>query len=146
MTSEKPYVAPWGGVLTPYICPRSCAEAIDWYVNLFGAVEQGERYVTDDKVGHAMLDIDGAALMLSDAFPEYGADAPPEGNRTATYALYLHVPDVDEVLAAAGRAGADVYRPPNDQPYGSRMGAMIDPFGVRWMIATHQGPTEGARA
>jgi PhnB protein len=146
MTAEKPYVAPWGGVLTPYICPRSCADAIDWYVSLFAAVEQGERYVTDGKVGHAVLEIDGALLMLSDSFPEYGAEAPPEGNRTATYALYLHVPDVDETLAAAGRAGADVHRPPEDQPYGARMGAMIDPFGVRWMIATHGASAERAPA
>ena len=142
MTSEqstdKPYVAPWSGVLTPYICPRSCAAAIEWYAAVLGAVEKGERYVTDGKVGHAVLDLDGALLMLSDAFPDYGADAPPEGNRTATYALHLHVPDVDETLAAAGRAGADVYRPAEDQPYGGRMGAMIDPFGVRWMIATHR--------
>lgn len=138
MTGEKPYVAPWAGVLTPFICPRSCADAIDWYVSLFGAVEQGERYVTDGKVGYAVLDIDGAVLMLSDAFPDFGADAPPEGNRTATYALYLHVRDVDDTLAAAGQAGAVVHRPAEDQPYGSRSGAMIDPFGVRWILATHR--------
>ena len=144
MTSEKPYVAPWASVLTPYICPRSCADAIDWYVDLLGAVEQGERYVSDGKVGHAVVDIDGAQLMLSDAFPDLGAESPPEGNRTATYALYLHVADVDETLAAADRAGANVYRPAEDQPYGSRTGAMIDPFGVRWMLATHRATSDSA--
>ena len=137
--AEKPYVPSWGTVLTPYICPRDCAAAIEWYVTVLGAVEQGERYITDGKVGHAVVDLDGAMVMLSDAFPDYGADSPPEGNTTATYALYLHVPDVDETLAAAERSGANVYRPAEDQPYGSRMGAMIDPFGVRWMLATHRG-------
>ena len=40
-------------------------------------------------------------------------------------------------MAAAERAGAVVQRPAEEQFYGSRMGTMIDPFGVRWMVATH---------
>jgi PhnB protein len=136
--TEKSYVPRWTGVLTPYICPRRCAEAIDWYVDIFGAEELGERYMEPSgRIGHATVSIDGAVLMVSDAFPDFGAESPPEGNRTATYALSLHVPDVDATIAAAEKAGGFVQRPPEDQPYGSRMGVVFDPFGVRWMIATH---------
>ncbi len=28
-------------------------------------------------------------------------------------------------------------RPVEEQFYGSRMGTIIDPFGIRWMIGTH---------
>jgi PhnB protein len=140
MTTEKSYVPPWSTPLTPYICPRDCAAAIAWYVDVFGAVELGDRYVEPSgKVGHAAISIEDAVLMLSDGFPDYGAEAPPAGNRTATYALNVYVPDADATMAAAERAGADVQRPVEQQPYGSRMGSMIDPFGVRWMVATHVG-------
>lgn len=136
--TAKPYVPGWGGLLTPYICPRDCAAAIAWYVDVLGATELGERYVEPSgKVGHAAIDIDGAQIMLSDAFPDYGCDAPAPGNVTATFALNLYVPDADATVARAQAAGAVVQRPVEEQFYGSRMGTLIDPFGVRWMVATH---------
>jgi PhnB protein len=135
---SKSYVPAWTRVLTPYICTRDCAGAIAWYADIFGAVELGERYVEPGgRIGHAVVSIDGAVLMMSDSFPDFGAEAPPPGNRTATYALNVYVPDVDATIAAAEKAGAFVQRPAEDQPYGSRMGVVFDPFGVRWMVATH---------
>ncbi len=134
---NRSYVPSQGSVVTPYICPRECARAIEWYVTVFGASEVGERYVdTAGRVGHAEIVIDGAVIMLSDGFPDYGAEAPPPGNRTATFALNVYVPDADATVAAAERAGAFVQRTVEEQPYGSRMGTIFDPFGVRWMIAT----------
>jgi PhnB protein len=138
-TSEAPsYVPPGATVLTPYICPRDAARAIDWYVDVFGAVETMDRFVDPDgRIGHASLDIDGAELMVSDAHPDYGAVAPEPGNRAATFALNLYVPDVDETVRVAEAAGADVQRRPADEFYGSRLAVFVDPFGVRWMVATH---------
>lgn len=148
--TEKSYVPSYSAVLTPYICPRECAKAIDWYADVFDAVEEGERYVEPTgAVGHAMIRIDGALTMLSDAFPDYGAVAPEPGNLAATFALNLYVPDVDVTMAAAERAGATIQRPAEDQFYGARLGTLIDPFGVRWMVATHVrdvSPEEMARA
>ena len=136
--SDSSYVPSGGQVLTPYICPREAAKAIDWYVGVFGAVETGQRFVDPDgRVGHADLSIDGGPVMVSDAYPDYGAVAPEPGNRTATFALHLYVPDVDATMQAAERAGAVIQRPAEDQFYGSRTGTLIDPFGVRWMIGTH---------
>lgn len=138
--TEPSHVAPGETALTPYICPRDCARAIDWYVDVLGAAEKGDRYVeADGRVGHATLEIGGSRLMLSDAFPDFGAVAPEAGNTTATYALYLYVPNVDATLSEAARKGANVNRPAEDQPFGARLGAFIDPFGVRWMVATHLG-------
>jgi uncharacterized glyoxalase superfamily protein PhnB len=124
--------------LTPYITPRRCADAIAWYVEVLGAVEVGERYVDPDgRVGHAELSWDsGDVLMLSDAYPDFGAVAPPEGASASSFALHLDVPDVDATLAAARAAGAEVHRPAEDQPDGERRGSFVDPFGVRWMVST----------
>ncbi len=133
----RTYVPPRGQVLTPYICPREAARAIEWYADIFGATETTERFVDPDgRVGHAQLEIDGAEIMVSDAYPDFGAVAPAAGNTTATFALNLYEPDADATMAAAERAGAVMQRPVEEQFYGSRLGTLVDPFGVRWMIAT----------
>jgi len=137
MTREG-YVPEGSPVLTPYVCPRDAARAIDWYIEVFGAVETGERFVADDgRIGHADLSIDGARLMISDAYPDYGAVAPEAGNVVATFALQLFVPDADATVAKAAARGAVVQRPVEEQFHGARLGTLVDPFGVRWMISTH---------
>jgi len=125
-------------VVTPYICPRNAADAIDWYCEVFEATQEGDRYVEPNgAIGHAQINIDGAQIMISDTFPDYGAVAPEPGNTAGTFALSLYVPDADATVAEAQRRGANVQRPVAEQFYGSRMGTLVDPFGVRWMIGTH---------
>jgi PhnB protein len=132
------HVPPGGQAVTPYICPRDAAQALDWYRDVFGAEETTERFVdADGRIGHAEFAFGGAAIMVSDAYPDYGAVAPAEGNTTATFALNIYVPDADSTVARAEAAGAAVQRPVEEQFYGARMGTIVDPFGVRWMIGTH---------
>ena len=139
MTSpDMSYVPPEGQLLTPYVCVREAARAIDWYAEVLGATETSNRFMDPDgRVAHANLEIAGAHLMVSDAFPDYGAVAPEPGNTTATFALNLYVPDVDATVTAARAAGAVIQREPEDQFYGSRLAVLVDPFGLRWMLATH---------
>ena len=126
--------------LTPYVCPRRCADAIDWYVEVFNAIEEGQRYVDPDgRVGHAEIRIGDGRLMLSDEYPDYGAIAPPADNVAATFALHLQVADADTTVAKAAVAGASVHRAVDEQLAGYRMGTIMDPFGIRWMIATPVG-------
>jgi len=128
------------GELTPYVCPRRCSDAIDWYVDVFDAIEDGQRYVDPDgRVGHAAIRIGDAKLMLSDEYPDHGAVAPPADNVTATFALHVLVPDADTTVAKAAAVGAVVQRPVDEQLAGYRMGTIMDPFGIRWMIATPVG-------
>lgn len=138
ISDERRHVPAGYTPVTPYICPRDAATAIDWYVDVLGATESGQRYVDDDgRIGHAEIRIDGSPIMVSDAYPDYGAVAPDRGNTAATFALHVYVADADVTVAAARKAGANVQRPVEGQGHGSRMGTMIDPFGVRWMVATH---------
>ncbi|MGI8577752.1 MAG: VOC family protein [Nocardioidaceae bacterium] len=139
MTDQhESFVPPDGHVLTPYICVRDATKALDWYADVFGATETMGRFVDPDgRIGHAAFEIGGTHLMLSDAHPGSGAVAPERGNTTANYALHIYVPDVDATVRAAEEAGAVVQREPEDQFYGARLGVFVDPFGVRWMVATH---------
>jgi PhnB protein len=75
-------------------------------------------------------------MMFSDEFPEMGLVAPdPEKPVSASFMLY--VPDVDAVYQRALDAGARPLTPIKDEFHGDRMGGIRDPFGHRWIIATH---------
>jgi uncharacterized glyoxalase superfamily protein PhnB len=128
-------------VLTPYLCVRGAAEAIDWYTAVLGAVEQ-IRYTGDDgRIGHAELTIGGARFMLSDEYPEAGVGVvSPAALGGTPFSMHLEVPDVDAVFTRVVDDGAArVGREPHDEAYGARSFDMVDPFGHRWMIQTPIG-------
>lgn len=126
--------APPVAAITPYLCVADAAAALDWYAMAFEAVET-VRYAGDDgRIGHAEMLIGGATLMLSDPYPEM-AVVPPDPSGSSV-ALHVNLPDVDAVYARAVAGGATGLREPEDQPYGERSSAVIDPFGHRWMIQT----------
>ncbi len=121
-------------VLVPYIAVHDAAAALDWYAEALGGIET-VRYVGDDgRIGHAEITIHGANIMLSDAYPEIGVVA-ANSYEGSSCALHLEVADIDAVHAAAVGAGATSMRDPEDQPHGSRMSTVLDPFGHRWMFS-----------
>ena len=122
-------------LLTPYLCVSDARRAMDWYRAVFAAQVRGEPYVMDDgRIGHAQLDLGGAALMLADEFPEVDVEAPPSsGPRSVT--LNLQLGDVDAVLRRARENGAPKVWDAEDKPYG-RSGRFDDPFGHRWQVLT----------
>jgi len=50
--------------------------------------------------------------------------------------FYLYVPDVDAAYRQAVAAGAIAALPVEDKFWGDRSGAVIDPFGYFWMLAS----------
>jgi PhnB protein len=90
----------------------------------------------DGKVGHAELEIGDSLVMLSDPFPHTATKPPPEIGGTSG-SVFLYVEDVDAVVKQAVDAGATVSMEVEDQFWGDRLGAVIDPFGHCWSIATH---------
>ncbi len=127
--SDSPVAA-----IVPYICVLDAAAALRWYADVFGAVET-VRYTGDDgRIGHAEMRLNGALLMLSEPYPEYGVIAPQPGG--STFSLHVEVPDADAVHAAAVALGATSLSEPADQAYGARSCTIIDPFGHRWMVQT----------
>jgi uncharacterized glyoxalase superfamily protein PhnB len=124
--------------LIPYLAVRDARAAMAWYSDALDARVVGDPYVMEDgRIGHAELQINGATLYLSDAYPEMGIVAPDDGRVSVT--LHLSVADTDAAVARAAAHGAIVERPPGDQPYG-RTGVVIDPYGHRWMLQTPTSP------
>jgi uncharacterized glyoxalase superfamily protein PhnB len=121
-----------GGAAIPYLAVRDARAAIDWYVEILGAVLQGDPIVMDDnRIGHAELALGGGLLYLADEFPDIGVVAPQPD--AAAVSLVLHVADVDARLAAARANGATVVREVAES-YGSRNATIVDPQGHRWML------------
>jgi PhnB protein len=51
--------------------------------------------------------------------------------------LYLLTENVDKAVANAVKLGATVKGPVMDMFWGDRCGAVVDPEGYTWMVATH---------
>lgn len=119
--------------LFPYLCVANAPAAIDFYVKVFGAREKFRLTEPSGRIGHAELDFNGATLMLSDEFPEFGIKSARAIGATAV-TLHLHVDNADAVIEKAVRGGATLEREPKDQFYGERSGSIHDPFGHRWLI------------
>ena len=130
------YVTPGMAVLTPYLICDGAAAAIDFYVQVFEAKEVGERFVdADGRIGHAELEIGGAQLHLADLYDGFGMS--PAGLPDSPVALGLYAPDVDAALARAEAAGGTIISPVEETFYGARRFRLRDPFGHRWIVATH---------
>lgn len=124
----------WGPSIQPYLGVHDARQALDWYVEVFGATRRGEPDVMPDgHIGHAELRIGDAVLMLGEYGPSPAQEDQP---RTGpAHSLFVSVPDADETIRRAVAGGAELERPPSDEPYG-RTGVVVDPFGHRWMVNT----------
>jgi PhnB protein len=122
--------------ITPYLILKRAGAAIEFYKNVFAAIELVRMPGPDGKVMHAELKIGDSVVMLADEFPEMGALSPETIGGSPSF-LLLYVEDVDAVTARATAAGAKLLRPVQNQFYGDRSGTIADPFGHQWTIATH---------
>jgi PhnB protein len=123
--------------VTPYLCVRGAAQALEFYKKAFGARELMRIAQPDGRVGHAEIQIGDSRIMLADEFPEYGRRS-PQSIGGSPVGIHLFVEDVDAMARQAIAAGAKVVRPVADQFYGDRLGMVADPFGHTWSISTHK--------
>jgi PhnB protein len=123
--------------VTPYLCAKDAARAIEFYKKAFSAIERVRMTQPDGRVGHAEIQIGDSMIMLSDEFAEMGAQS-PESLGGSPVSIHLYVEDADAMFNQAVAAGAKVKRPIADQFYGDRMGGVEDPFGHTWWISTHK--------
>ena len=115
--------------ITPYLIVENAAGYLDFLASAFGAVERTRVPMGEGLIGHAEVEIGGAAVMLSDA-------APPEFPVTSSQ-IHLYVEDVDAVYVQAVSAGATAVAEPADQFYGDRIARVADPSGNQWSIASN---------
>jgi PhnB protein len=77
---------------------------------------------------HAKVRIGDSVLEMGEAHGPY---------QPMSSMLYLYVDDVDAWYERAVAGGATPMEEPKDQFYGDRVGAITDPFGNTWYMATH---------
>ncbi len=124
--------------VTPTLTIKGASEAIEFYKKAFDAKEIYRFPGSDGKsIMHAEIRIGDSAIMLCDEMPQMGCLSPtsiggPSGS------IYLYVNDVDSVFNKAISVGAKPMMPMMDGFWGDRIGALTDPFGHRWTIATRK--------
>jgi PhnB protein len=122
--------------ITPHLVCAGAADAIEFYKKAFGAVEETRLPGPGGRLMHAMIRINGAALMLVDEMPEWGALG-PKALKGSPVTIHLYVADADAFVARAVKAGAKVTMPLADMFWGDRYGQIQDPFGHNWSVGTH---------
>ena len=121
--------------VTPMITFDDTSKAIAWYERALGAEKLHSSAGPDGKIMHAEIRIGSSRLMLHDEIME-GKSARTLGGSPVT--LWVFVEDCDALFDRAVAAGARVTMPMADQFWGDRGGALVDPFGLGWWIATHK--------
>jgi PhnB protein len=121
--------------LTPQLVLDNAAQTIDWYKKAFGAEEVSRSAGPDGKIMYAELTIGDSRFMVND--PVMGSKGPQAfGGSPAS--LWLYVENSDALFNRAVAAGAKVQMPLGDQFWGDRGGAVSDPSGYTWWIATRK--------
>lgn len=118
--------------ITPYFTVQGVPRLIEFLEQAFGAVEVRRSAMPDGTVINAELRIGDSMVMMGEA-PRNSPDL-----KTMASMLYMYVIDSDSVYERAIRAGGRSIRKPADQIYGDRVGAIEDPCGNQWWIATRK--------
>ncbi len=118
--------------LSPMLSVRRGAQAVDFYKSAFGA---DQLFHLDGNGGSvvAQLSVNGAEFWVADESPEH-LNFSPESLGGGTVRMVLVVEDPDAVFDRAIQTGAKPVQPVADQPYGWRVGRVVDPFGHHWEI------------
>jgi PhnB protein len=125
------------GSVTPSLTVSPCADAIEFYVRAFAAVETAPRMTgPDGRVAHAEIRIGDAIVMLSDEAPESPTRSPRTAGAT-TAVMFIYTDEVDAMWERAVAAGAKQIFPLELQFYGDKGGRIEDPFGHQWGLAQH---------
>jgi uncharacterized glyoxalase superfamily protein PhnB len=122
--------------VTPHLICAGAADAIEFYKKAFNAVEEVRLPGPQGRLMHAMIRIEGSAVMLVDEMPEWGALS-PKSLKGSPVTIHLYVENVDASVQRAVSAGAKITMPPADMFWGDRYAKVEDPFGHHWSVATH---------
>lgn len=121
--------------ITPQLTLDNAARAIDWYKKALGAEDVSRSEGPDGKIMHAELKIGNSRFMVNDVM---GNNKGPKAYGGSPAGLWLFVEDADKLFNRALSAGAKVAVPLADQFWGDRGGAVTDPEGYLWWIATRK--------
>ncbi len=113
--------------LTPYLVVADADAELKFVTAAFSATEVLCHRDDKNAVMHAEIKIGDSLMMLGQAGDQMKA---------LTAALYLWVPNVDEVYANALSLGAKSLSAPEDKPYGHRNAGVLDSNNITWWIGS----------
>ena len=124
------------GSVTAMLAVTDVKAAATFYQKAFGFTKRGIMNGPDGKAVHAELTLRGTTIMLGPEMPQMGSRSAKAIGASPT-SLYLLTENVDKVVANAVKLGATPKGPVMDMFWGDRCGAVVDPEGYIWMVATH---------
>jgi PhnB protein len=123
--------------VTIALTASDAAAAIAFYKAAFGATDRDAPMTgPDGKIMHAELTFGDSTLMLSDELPAMGGKSPTTLGGSPV-GVVMYTPDVDAAFAQATGAGGTAAMPVTAMFWGDRYGAVVDPAGYTWGVATH---------
>jgi PhnB protein len=117
--------------ISPMLSVRHGSKAVEFYKKAFDAKELFLLENNGSVV--AELGVEDSNFWLADESPQH-SNFSPESLNGSSVRLVLVVDNPDAVFKKAVAAGATVVWPVEDQPYGWRVGRVVDPFGHHWEI------------
>ncbi|HXY92732.1 MAG TPA: VOC family protein [Acidimicrobiia bacterium] len=109
----------------PVLAVHDLERSAAWYADVLGC----ER--TDPDPGNWVFCRVGSVRFMLGRCPD---DVPASELGAHSYVAYLDVDDVDAYHVRAIAAGAEVLKPPRDEPWGRREMAVRSPDGHRYML------------
>jgi len=117
--------------ITPYLAVRDANKLLQFLKQAFDAEEIEIHRNEEGKIMNAELKIGDSMVMIGELPPNF------EESKLLKSMIYLYVPDADSVYKKAIQADGKSILEPINHFYGDRSGAVEDPAGNHWWIATH---------
>ncbi len=115
--------------VTPYLPVHHVKQTINFLKHAFDAKEVLVHSMPDGQIMNAEVKIGSSMVMLGEK---------PSDQKAWPAMLYMYVEDVDGVFKRAIKAGGKLVMEPVDHFYGDRSGAVEDPSGNQWWIASRK--------
>lgn len=120
-------IPPGYHTVTPYLAVHDVPGIIKFLKQAFAAEEIERHTLPDGSVLNAAIRIGNSIIIMGET---------PANKETRTAVLYLYVEDADTLYLQALKAGGKSIMEMTDQFYGDRSGAVEDPSGNQWWIAS----------
>ena len=119
-----------------HITFKDSLKAMEFYEEAFGA-ERGRLLTGPGGKGvmHGEIRIGDTTLFVADDVMGHGTTV--DDGKSSAFVPHVFVTDADATWRRAIDAGCREVLPLADQMWGDRYGQLVDPFGLRWAIATH---------
>ena len=131
-TKSASHLPPGFNAVTPYLTVEDPERLVAFAKAAFAAEEIKDQRAEgpNGELMHATVRVEGCLIEIGRAHGQW--KALPSG-------IHLYVRDVDDVYTRALKAGGVSLHNVSDMEYGERSGAIRDPSGNHWYIATYTG-------